>query len=329
MHLVTIVGSNPMSSYAAIATLHSSKAGPLTDLTLVHTDQTLMSASLLAEVVEDELDLPGSVAVLKVVAGWTTDTRQTLEDLPGPWHLDFTGGTKAMSCGARLAFEFNGPRHDGDPHEGPDLGAVFYVDDHNGVLRTDLGEELPIDESSYSLRTIARLHGCQLDYTGAYEPQNTGAEGGWSLENRLNRIATIWNQGRSGTPAVEGGGVRWSVTQNLKMILNANRKCELDITVQRGRRVGLISCYSGTGDNAVGVAKNKLFEAIERARQLGGDLARVAIATNLKPFQVKKLSADLGPRWGPRQVAVWGAADVDALHSGDFTLWDAWWGPTR
>lgn len=317
-HLVTLVGSNPMSSFAALATLRPSEA------TFVHTAQSADSARRLADAVGE---LPGgrnAVGFLEVDPTDFLSTRFAIEDLDiAPWHLDYTGGTKSMSCAARLAFEVAGVRHP-ESATVADPDGAHYVDDFAGLVRSDSATAVPIDESSYDLDTIAMLHGCRVMRPNNGDPTGGGTVGS-RFELRVAAVVKAWNSRCNG---LAGDTVPpHEVVVNLDVQLAGERKGELDVTVQRGRRVGVVSCYSGSGEGATRPAKLKLFEVMQRASQLAGDLARMAVAAPINPEQVTFLYEDLGPRWGPRRVLVLGERELHAMERGDFAVWDEWWGP--
>lgn len=97
---------------------------------------------------------------------------------------------------------------------------------------------------------------------------------------------------------------------------------EVDVVAMQGYRLLAISV---TTDDEKGLAKLKLFEAIERARQMGGDEARVALVTfSEKPEKLKKLVGDVlhftendveKPDW-KSPVRVFGIYDLPNLAIG-------------
>ncbi len=64
-----------------------------------------------------------------------------------------------------------------------------------------------------------------------------------------------------------------NITGRLKRFPAIN-KFEIDVAAMRGYQLHVFSCYSGSDK---GRAKQKLFEAVTRAQQLGGDQARAAL----------------------------------------------------
>jgi hypothetical protein len=245
-------------------------------------------------------------SLLEVPATESRRVRELLEDVEGPWSLDFTGGTKAMSCGARLAYESRGPR----ASLGVDLSSAYYVDDAAGVLRDDSGRTTQINENLYRLDLIAALHGARF-----LPPRPETDDRGSRWERTVDEAVRAWAHTRAPH--------RWESRLNPRVAISeTGRDYEIDVLVRIGRRIGLISCYAGAD---YGVAKQKLFEAIERARQTGGDLARVALAAPLAAHQRSQFAQDLGVRWTPNRAALLTGAELSSPAAASSAL-DQWWG---
>jgi len=303
--LVSLIGSNPMSAFGSIVTLEPRH------VTLVHTEQSKDVAERLIQVLDSQngrlVGFAPAISLLEVPAARASEVRSMLEDLTGEWCLDYTGGTKAMSCGARLAYENRGPRGD----LGIDPSFAYYVDDSEGCLRNDLGEAVKIREDRYSLAAIAALHGASFS---APRPVDDGAGARW--EQHVGTVIARWLKAQpSGEP---------EVLLNPRVPIGANRDFEVDVLIRRGRRIGLISCYAG---REYVTAKLKLFEAIERARQVGGDLARVAIAAPLDEHQARQFDDDLGHRWTPNRARLFTSIDLPTQGAA-FDSLDRWWDGT-
>ncbi len=87
---------------------------------------------------------------------------------------------------------------------------------------------------------------------------------------------------------------------NLRLHQHFERDTELDVLLIRGHRLHLVSC---TTDRTVSMCKSKLFEAALRAQQIGGDLARCALACFLAPgADADKVRADVTASWGERNT---------------------------
>jgi hypothetical protein len=86
---------------------------------------------------------------------------------------------------------------------------------------------------------------------------------------------------------------------------DADEKFELDVAFMRDYQLFAISCTTKTSKSD---CKEKLFEAYIRARQLGGDEARVALVCfNETPDRIKR---DLTPVLGENKFMVFGAEDL-------------------
>ncbi len=68
------------------------------------------------------------------------------------------------------------------------------------------------------------------------------------------------------------------------------RETEIDIIVIKGYEMFLISC---TTDTHIGVVKQKAFEAIYRAQQLGGEHAKVVVVSLMDASKLQELEKDL------------------------------------
>jgi len=105
------------------------------------------------------------------------------------------------------------------------------------------------------------------------------------------------------------------------------RKFEADILIIRGHRLYYISC---TRSSHVPTCKGKLFEAIVRSRQIGGDLARCALLSTLPPggdkdWGVEAIKADVIDGWDPpNHPIVFGTEDLYNWENGQFRSLNEW-----
>ncbi|GIX46053.1 MAG: hypothetical protein KatS3mg131_0264 [Candidatus Tectimicrobiota bacterium] len=139
--------------------------------------------------------------------------------------------------------------------------------------------------------------------------------GGW-----LERwIAALIRTCLDGAPGVVDVGV------HCKRARPSPAEFEIDVAVVRRHRLYVVSC---TTDRKKALCKSKLFEVSMRARQMGGDLARSALACLVDrgdekgPF-VEQLRADIASIWdAPNIPRVFGLADLRewAGVSGDVNL---------
>lgn len=82
---------------------------------------------------------------------------------------------------------------------------------------------------------------------------------------------------------------------------------ELDVVAMRGYRLFAISCSQ---ESAVFKAKHKLFEAVHRAKQLGGDEARIALVCLAQSREVDNIKAQLEED----HIEVFGREDLGNLE---------------
>lgn len=69
----------------------------------------------------------------------------------------------------------------------------------------------------------------------------------------------------------------------------ANRDCELDVVIMKGYQLTLISC---TTARSISIVKQKAFEAIFRANQLGGEQAKILLVSMMNIHKPKKNHAN-------------------------------------
>jgi hypothetical protein len=92
---------------------------------------------------------------------------------------------------------------------------------------------------------------------------------------------------------------------------------EFDVAFLRGYQLFAISC---TTDSKPGLCKLKLFEAYRRAKQLGGDEARVALVCFCCAGNTKKVQNDFMAQVNDPKVKVFGINDIASISEG-LTTW--------
>jgi len=109
------------------------------------------------------------------------------------------------------------------------------------------------------------------------------------------------------------------LSTNLQATSEEGREFQADVLALRGYQLYYFSCYTGSDK---GTAKLKLFEAIIRAKQLGGEEARAAVVAcidnpdHLRAQVEKKLEEDSGER----QFEVFGRSALSSL-AGELKKW--------
>jgi len=97
---------------------------------------------------------------------------------------------------------------------------------------------------------------------------------------------------------------------------------ELDVVAMHSNRLHVISC---TTDADLELCRHKAFEVMQRAYQLGGDLARPAIACFLDETDAKLLKEDLCDVWtAPSSLEVFGIETLRAWSAGNHETLNVW-----
>ncbi|HLM62452.1 MAG TPA: DUF1887 family CARF protein [Pyrinomonadaceae bacterium] len=99
-----------------------------------------------------------------------------------------------------------------------------------------------------------------------------------------------------------GASVETSLRNNKK-----KRFFELDVVAMRGYRLFAISCSQ---ESSVFKAKHKLFEAVHRAKQLGGDEARIALVCLAESWDINNIKTQLEED----HIEVFGREDLGNLE---------------
>lgn len=85
-----------------------------------------------------------------------------------------------------------------------------------------------------------------------------------------------------------------SLDDSVRNLTTQTVNFELDVVAMRGYQMFIFSCTSATWEAEKGVLKKRLFEASVRARQVGGDEARVAlVCLHENPFGVEQEMAEM------------------------------------
>jgi len=208
------------------------------------------------------------------------------------FHLNYTGGTKAMASHVYLCLEAlqkSGQR----PFSYLDGNNFRLIVDEYGIIADDLRQKVQIDFAE-----LIGLHGFQrvnqdrpIDFSNAQnmfqkfiDPSRTEpvTEGYW-----LEEYIAVTFQKKLANRLNSGEGVlhNW-------VIKNPDwwTKFELDVIFVHGYHLTGISCTVGFKKES---CKSKGFEIIQRTKQIGGDEARAILITGSNKNQTKILQDEL------------------------------------
>ncbi len=98
---------------------------------------------------------------------------------------------------------------------------------------------------------------------------------------------------------------------NLETVNGEGREFEADVIALRGYQLFYLTCYTGNENNR---SKQKLFEALERAAQLGGDEAKVGLVCNSdSPIKLRQECEADWESFASNQIEVFGREDLPVL----------------
>lgn len=323
-HLVVLAGGNPLPNLQAIVTL-----APRT-VSIVASPETLTVARSLRSAVTALTEHPTVSVVVAADANDRGAVMSALGTIEPGWGLSYTGGTKVMAAQARLAYERWGD------------GREAHASIVDGQIRFDDGTRRPLDGTSLTIRSLARLHGHRL--VGGTEPRASRMDLKRvepALRERLasgsRRTKVDWNDRsvaglpRSSRRLLAGAGGAWLeslvgacvrdvadevvVNPRLRIGGRGEDAPELDVVARIGWKVVLLSC---TVDHRRSVRKLKLMEAQRRAEQLGGQRAVAGLVCLGTATECASLTADISSTARVSSpVLVAGRADLLACLAGD------------
>jgi hypothetical protein len=168
------------------------------------------------------------------------------------------------------------------------------------ILLPQSGDLRPISQSMANGRSIATTHlkdvYLELGFDGAYNLA-CFLDGAWLEQHALSAVQACAKQN-----LIQDYGANLHLRSD-------KRHFEADVFAIEGYQLYMISCYSGDFGK---LSRNKLFEAFVRARQLGGDEARLALlcgGTNVRAIQ-DQLEED----WDAHdRIHVFGLSDLSDL----------------
>lgn len=312
MHLILLVGANPLPNYVVTQALKPTK------VTLLYTTETTETMERLKKAIQ-ALEIKNIVPEKIDDAADAGEVRSVIENIckkrsEEQIHLNYTGGTKVMAANAfhefrSLQFDYKNT-----------LKNLSYFDEKTGNLC--LAERTQQNISSgikFDFKTIVQLHGDGVvrirekhddflkksnlyaeqflkdtEDAFAYKPKKESGEPDASpLAN--GQWLEYWIAQK-----IEGLGLSpCHVETGITCTRATKREYEVDVVILRGHRLYLLSC---TTSDDIRTCKLKLFEAATRARQMGGDLARAAVACFLhgdyrKDSKINLLRQDMADVW--------------------------------
>lgn len=300
--LVSLVGGNPMPAYLSASTLLSNDR--VDRVILVCSNGEGRSTWDSAVRIKEEIDPAfgnGNVTIYPVASAFDQQVLRDAADhvlstLDGKVELDYTGGTHLMGAEFHEAVH----RHYG-ARNGDAAGHLWYVQSEpTGDLRPDGGENLALQPpATFDIKVVARLHGLHV-HPGAL---NVNCQKCGKLGNspNLQKLFDCWRNGRDNHYNDNGSTPCWGpllerlvcavVAQSLPASWNcklySGPRCprrggcgealhEADVVAVSGHRVIVFECMTGNDR-----PWDKLCKAAITARNLAGDLVRVAVVADL------------------------------------------------
>lgn len=302
--LIQTVGSNPLPSLISSTALNPKR------IILIHSKETRGVAKRLKKTYK--MLLMKSKLIMIDDATEAKSCSRILKPSMGEYNLDYTGGTKVMSCAIRTKWM----------DLGGNASRCSYVDDRSEVVRFDNGVSKPI-RIILPLNAMVQIHGFKIEKKWSktrngptirdaekvaekilkknfYKYKNRLYEGSHNIPIRTKKFnldlsqkeihykmpeATIsnWQEFFKGkwmeiwlAHLIESLPLKeeFKVDVGVHVSTGNGGLFELDVLVVHRHRLYLVSC---TTSSSFTTAKMKLFEAHIRSKQIGGSLARSAI----------------------------------------------------
>jgi hypothetical protein len=339
-HLVLLIGTNPLPNLvtAEFFLQHNSK---LEKIWLLHSAEnshqagTASQSSNLAGVLFDRWDgkheslqFPLELISLSDVSDGTTIQNEIDSKIfphlgeDADFHLNYTGGTKAMATHACLKFQ-ELQKRDQFPFSYLDANNFRLILDGYGVH--DAGRDLR-KTIQLPFAQLIRLHGFVRP---EWERKKNSSKPVYSGDDR--EAMENWLKTGKGQQSKEGFVLERRTYHHIKQRLqdgfqeNCQLLCnwhiekkgwkqknnfELDIICVQGYHLTGISCALTANK---GTAKLKGFEIIQRCRQIGGDEARAVVVTGLEKRETRQLQQELEYDTGSskKNILAFGRADLN------------------
>jgi hypothetical protein len=334
--LVLLVGTNPLPNYV-VGKWFLGEKNQIKRIFLVHTVKTKEFATVIAKKLSQNnieihlLPLTSEAHGKTIRNNIETEWKKNKPNYnPIKIHINYTGGTKAMSIHTIQAFQEI-------KKQDSNISAIYYsyleADKHQ--IYDDDQQQQPI---SSDLRKIIKITIEDIFYIHKFNPSKKGSN---HIDNQERD--QIQKEGKSITNADSGASVKQKLKNisksNIKLgfvleeyanyfIINdpdlkknindskpnlllsnpnwkQNRNCEIDILLIFGYELIGISCYAG---KSIKVSKLKGFEIMHRIMQLGGEEAKSILLTGLEK-NVKELEEELKIETGNDNILVLGLDD--------------------
>lgn len=162
----------------------------------------------------------------------------------------------------------------------------------------ELATDLPLHDGATTFgQVVATKPWCDTDYP--YMRLATWLNGGWLEEHLLAQLKVL-----------EAAKIVHDCSAGIQPLLAGDRDFEFDVACMRGYQLFAFSC---TTSNVIKLCKQKLLEAVARARQLGGSEARIALVCCLDQDKLSGLRGEIDALVRDNQVRLFGRDDLLAL----------------
>jgi len=319
-HLVLLIGTNPLPNFV-VADFFLSSGAPIEQIWLVYSEDNRIQAGTpeqadrLEQVLykkwhakKNNLEFPLKRVSLEDVGDGGKIRRDLRAKMTGTenwqdttqFHLNYTGGTKAMATHVYQELENIG-HGDQRPFSYLDANNFRLLLDGEGIFPQEGAEDLRA-KVNLKFSELIQLHGfvrCNHDKDRDFsqdkeqfdqfihDPDNWNRNGHY-LEGYLYSI--IKEKFADKLNTTNEILLNWEIK---KPGCNIKSRFELDIVLMQGYQLTGISCTI-TGKNG-GKKKVKLkgFEIIHRCRQIGGDEAKAIIVSGLNKTSTEMLQKEL------------------------------------
>ncbi len=339
-NLVLLIGTNPLPNLVA-ADFFLENNQSLEKIWLIHSEENAVQAGTFTQCENLEkllrqrwegnhpaLEFPMKKIAIDDVSDGELIQNEITRQVVGKWeddsdfHLNYTGGTKALATHAYLALkrlQHRGQR----PFSYLDGNNFRLILDREGVFS---GAEDLRKTVHLSFKELIELH----DYTRVnknepfsfskeekqtfqdWDPKNGNQlKNGFILEKNLYSSLRKTFAGQLGKGTGNTLERNWVIRKEGWTTGEKNRKnqFELDVVWMHGYHLTGISCTISTHKKD---AKLKGFEIIQRCRQIGGDEARAVIAAGLGKQATRELQEELEYDTGgnKKNILALGLADL-------------------